>query len=106
MKELLEYKMDANDHGNLIHPNWIDHTDCGHFYNENNHTYVGVRLSPKVKVPDSVAKLTKEQLITRCKIPGIMVNVEVDGEEVIVTQMPDLDIEAAINQFCEDREIT
>lgn len=99
--ELLEYKMDANDFGNLIHPNWIDKTDCGHFYNPDNFTYVGVRLSNKVKVPESVTKLTKEELLIRCKIPGIMV-LYVDEQPV---QMTDEEIEVIVDQFCLDRNI-
>lgn len=106
MKELLEYKMDANDHGNLIVPNWIDHSDCNHFYNENNHTYVGVRLSPLVKVPDSVTKLSKAQLIERLKIPGVMVYIEEVEGETVITQMTDEEIETIANQFCEDRDIS
>ena len=99
--KILEYKMDANDNGNEIVPNFINHSDCGHFHNPANFSYVGIALSERVYVPFTVTELTRATLKTRCHTTGIMM--ELIDEELV--QMTNEDINAIIDIFCDDRSI-
>ena len=97
---IYEYKMDSNGQNEVV-PGCIDHSDCGHFYNPANYTYVGVRFSDKVKVPDTMVELTRAALKVRCKIAGVMM--QQVGESQV--QMSDSDIDAAVDAFCDARSV-
>lgn len=102
--ELLEYKMDANHEGNEIVPTFISRSDNGHFYNPSNYTYVGSRLSNKVKVPDSVTILTRISLKTRCKIAGVMMKLsDPNDPESQLVQMSNEEIDSVVDAFCNAR---
>ena len=98
---IYEYMNNANDNGNEVVPNFIDHSDCGHFFNPADFSYVGARLSERVYVPSEVTELTRASLKTRCKIAGVMMKL-VDEELV---QMTNEEIDAIVDIFCNDRNI-
>ncbi len=61
--QILEYKLDASPQG-MICPAWVE--DGGYFLDPDNHTMVGkCRAKQEWKIPDSVLKLTLEQLKER-----------------------------------------
>lgn len=102
---IYEYKHDANDCGNEIVPCCISHSDCDHFYNPANHTFIGARLSDRVKVPDTMVELDKAGLLARCKIAGIMMKNTGTMEEPVMTQMTDEEIAVIVDEFCAARSI-
>ena len=99
--EILEFKFDANQEGNLVLPGFVNHQDGAYFYNPANHSWIGLRLCAEVKVPDSVVKLTRATLKTRCYASGIMMK-EINGEPVQMTQA---EIDSAIDAWCDARSI-
>lgn len=104
--ELLEYKMDANHEGNEIVPTFVSRSDNGHFFNPSNFTYVGSRLSERVKVPDSVTVLSRADLKTRCKIAGVMMELsDPNDPESELVQMSNEDIDTLIDAFCDARDM-
>lgn len=60
---ILEYKLDAGPQG-MHCPYWVD--NGGYYLDPDNFTMVGVSpTNREYKIPDSVTKLTKDQLTTR-----------------------------------------
>lgn len=99
--KIFEYKNSANEAGNEIVPCFIKNSDCGHFHNPADFSYIGIGLSDRVYVPDSVTELTRASLKTRCYTAGVMMKLVNE----VPTQMTNAEIDVVINSFCDGRNI-
>lgn len=96
---ILEYKMDMGPAG-MHTPYWV--ADGGYFPNPDNYTMLG--WSPDVreyKIPDSVVKLTNEQVVARMlSIHNSNPYRDTDGNMMTTQQVTDM-VNAWINTFPE-----
>ena len=65
--KIVEYKLDVDPNGRLTTPSWLAPGNSGQFLDSDSHTLIGViKASPRRhKVPDTVLRLTADQLKAR-----------------------------------------
>ena len=66
---IIEYKMNIEPDGTLVHPGWVH--SAGWFFNPSDNTYVGTALEEAERnyyIPDSVTVLTPSELKARVQL--------------------------------------
>lgn len=90
---IVEYKLVA-ENGKITIPSWVKNP--GYFYNPADFTYIGTTLNDDVRkyyLPDTVTRLTKQQLIDR----QVLIESENPSDPVRTIEQ----ITADVNEWCD-----